>query len=113
MGMAMAGIDKTWSVTKMECIAEAAGVQNVVSTIHWRLAGTDGIHSCEINGGINAPINFDEPLVPYDDLTEEQVIGWAKAAMGAEQVAAYESAIDQHIADLMNPPIVSNPLPWN
>jgi hypothetical protein len=106
-------IEKTWSIAKMDCLSEAAGVHNVVSAIQWRLTGTDGINSCEIIGGINAPINFDEPLVPYSDLTEELVIGWVKDTMGAEQVASYESAIDKHIADIVNPPIVSNPLPWN
>ena len=52
------------------------------------------------------------PFTPYADLTEAQVIGWVQGAMGAEQVAAYEANVAQQIADQINPPVVTPPLPW-
>jgi len=47
-----------------------------------------------------------------EDLTEEQVIGWVQAAMGAEQVAALEANVAKQIEDQINPPVVTPPLPW-
>jgi hypothetical protein len=34
-----------------------------------------------------------ELTIPYEDLTEEVVIGWVKASMGEETVAAHEAAV--------------------
>jgi hypothetical protein len=32
--------------------------------------------------------------------------------MGAEQVAAYEANVAEQIANQINPPVVTPPLPW-
>jgi hypothetical protein len=52
------------------------------------------------------------PFTPYADLTEAQVIGWVQDAMGEEVVAGYEANVAQQIADQINPPVVTPPLPW-
>jgi hypothetical protein len=33
--------------------------------------------------------------------------------MGDDEVAAYEAAVAQQVADLANPPVVTPPLPWS
>ena len=53
------------------------------------------------------------PFTPFADLTEDQVLGWVKTAMGDETVLAHEAAGVQQIEDKKNPPVVTPPLPWD
>ena len=52
------------------------------------------------------------PFTPYDQLTEEKVIGWVQTGLGAEGVAAAELQVQNAIDNLINPPVVYLPLPW-
>jgi hypothetical protein len=105
-------ITNTWSVVQMDCYPEADGETDVVFTVHWTLTGTDGTYTGSVYGSQGVSINPDTPFTPYADLTEAQVIGWVQDAMGPEQVAAYEANVAQQIANQINPPVVTPPLPW-
>ena len=50
--------------------------------------------------------------IPYADLKEEQIVEWVKASLGEEGVTATYAAIDSKIESLVNPPIITPPLPW-
>ena len=50
-----------------------------------------------------------ENFIPYEDLTFDIVCGWLESSM---DVAAIDANLDTQIANLINPPIVSPPLPW-
>ena len=102
----------TWNVVKMDAYPQEAGETDVVFNVHWTLTGTDGTYTGYVYGTQGVTIDPDAPFTPYDDLTEAQVIGWVQEAMGAEQVAAYEASVAQQIADQINPPVVTPPLPW-
>lgn len=54
-------------------------------------------------------------FVPYDQLTEDQVIGWVKEELGAEYVATIEQNLDLNIEAQENPPPCPTPapLPWS
>ena len=50
-------------------------------------------------------------FTPYADITEEQAIGWAKDALGADEVAATEANVAAQIAEKENPTKGSG-VPW-
>ena len=52
-----------------------------------------------------------ELVTPYADLTEATVIGWVKASMGEETVAATEAAVAAQIADAKEPAVAVG-TPW-
>ena len=104
---------RTWLVDAMNCTAQQGDKTDVVMTIHWRLNGTDGTNNAMVYGSVSVTYDPADPFTPYADLTQEQVIGWAKGALGAERVAELEANIDAQLADLANPPIVTPPLPWS
>ena len=108
----MMTITNTWGVQQMDAYPEYEGQTDVVFTVHWTLTGTDGTYVGSVYGSQGVTIDPDAPFTPYEDLTEAQVIGWVQAAMGAEQVAAYEANVAQQIADQIDPPVVTPPLPW-
>jgi len=108
----MAQIVKTWSVTEMQCYADAAGKDNVVSTIEWLLTGAGDAHSATIRGVLNIPFNSASEFTDFASLTQDHVVGWVQSTMGAVQVAAYEDNLGLQIESLANPPLVTPPLPW-
>jgi hypothetical protein len=83
---------------------------DVVITADWRCNGTDETYS----GTCYGSCSFQPPsgeFTPYEDLTQEQVLGWCYAN-GVDQ-AAIEANVTQQINDQINPPVVTLPLPWN
>ena len=91
-----------WTVSAMDYAVSQDGHTNVVNTVHWRVSKTDGDHSGSSYGtvGLEPP---GESFVEWADITEDMAVGWAKAAMGDEQVAAVEASIDAQIAEQANP----------
>lgn len=110
-----------WGVVQMDAYPEYQGQTDVVFTVHWNLTGTQIVgdapdqktYTGYVYGSVSVTLNSEEPFTPYADLTEAQVIGWVEDALGEEQVAAYEANVGQQIADQINPPVVTPPLPWS
>ena len=91
-----------WTVSAMDYTVSQDGHTNVVNTVHWRVSKEDGDHSGSSYGtvGLEAP---GESFVEWDDITETTAVGWAKAALGDEQVSSIEAAIDAQIAEKATP----------
>ena len=93
-----------WKIVSLE----RKSADGFVTTAHWTCSDVDG----EFSGSTYGSIGFDGELVtPYDQLTEEVVIGWVKAAMGEETVAAHEAAVAAQIAQA-KAPAVAVVTPW-
>lgn len=101
-----------WNVVQMDAYPEYEGHTDVVFTVHWRCDGTDGEHAAGVYGTAGLTLDPEATFTPYADLTEAQVIGWVKDALGEDQVAAYEENVADQIAALANPPVVTPALPW-
>jgi len=103
----------TWIISQLECYPEHDNHTDVVFTIHWRRQANDGNgHNADIYSSQSVMLDPDAPFTPYADLTEAQVIGWLEDAFGEETLAAQVAALDQQIANQINPPVISPPLPW-
>jgi len=82
---------------------------DVVITADWRCNGTDQNY----NGTCYGSCSFAPPtgsFTPYADLTEQQVLDWCYAN-GVDK-SAIEANVLFQIANQINPPVVSLPLPW-
>ena len=103
----------TWVIDSIDCLPSFDGKTNVVNTVHWRVNASDGVHIPVTTYGVqNLTYTAGSPFTEYTNLSEATVLGWVQTAMGANQVAAIQSDLDAQIANLLNPPIVSLPLPW-
>ena len=105
-------METTWNINQMECYPEYEGNADVVFTVHWSVTAAEDEYSGYSYGSVGLTLDPDATYVPFADLTKEQVVGWVHAALGEEQVAAYEASLAQQIADAKNPPVVSPALPW-
>jgi len=100
----------TWSVSALDCYPHADGQADVVFTVHWTCAGTDGTYNASVYSTCSVPapsVNF----TPYEDLTQEQVLQWVWDN-GVDKDAT-EAAVQQQIDNQINPPMVTPPLPWS
>ena len=105
-------ITNTWVINALDCYPEADGETDVVFTVHWTLVGEEAGFTGSVYGTVGVSLDEGSTFTPYADLTEAQVVGWVQAALGDEQVAAYEANVAQQIADQVDPPVVTPPLPW-
>lgn len=94
----------SWKIVDMQRDA-ATGL---VTTAHWICSDVDGEFSGSVYGSVGLT---GELTTPYEQLTEAQVIGWVKEAMGAETVAAHEAAVAAQIA-AAKAPVTAQGLPW-
>jgi hypothetical protein len=94
----------TWTIVNMERDAQTGFVNNV----HWTCSDVDGDYSGSTYGSLGLS---GELTIPYADLTEEVVIGWVLASLGAETVAAHEAAVAAQIADAKEPAVATG-MPW-
>lgn len=105
-------ITYTWNVVQMEAYPEKDGLTDVVFTVHWNLTAIDGEYTGYAYGSIGVNLDPSAPYTPYADLTQDQVVGWVKDSLGAEQVASYEANVLAQIENKKNPTVVTPPLPW-
>jgi hypothetical protein len=105
----------TWNISTLE-----RNTDNGVVVAHWRatdseVVGTDDeavTHSGSSYGTCGfTPDASADGYVAYDNLTEENVIGWVKGSMGEEAVTGVEDSIAAQIAE-SKAPAISVGTPW-
>jgi hypothetical protein len=101
-----------WTIQAMDCVPQEDGHTDVVVTAHWNASATDGTYSSGVYGTQTFTYDPASSFTPYDQLTQEQVVGWVQAGMGIDAVTALQENLDKQIANQINPPIVTPPLPW-
>lgn len=97
----------TWSIAQLE--RETA--DGFVFTAHYTINATDGE---AYSAGAYGSVGFERPesLIPYDNLTQEVVIGWVQEAIGGqEKVDEVEDALEAQINEKRNPTKASG-VPW-
>jgi len=102
----------TWKVEQFECYPERDGKQDVVFIVHWRCNGVDGKFAGTSYGTQAIAYEADASFTPYSNLTEAQVIGWVKAALGDERVSQIEASVIAQIEEQRAPSIIRPALPW-
>jgi len=101
----MSDLTATWKIANLE--RETA--DGYVFTAHYTVNAHDGTYSA----GAYGSINFERPetLIPYADLTEEQVIEWVKEALGSDTVLGIGQALLNQI-DEQRTPTKQAGVPW-
>ena len=96
----------TWAIANLE--RETA--DGFVFTAHYTIDAADEAYSA----GAYGSIGFERPdtLIPYADLTEDDVIGWVKERLGEEQVQQIEARLQSQIDEQRSPTKASGK-PWS
>lgn len=99
-----------WLICQLDCKPSVDGLQDYVVVCHWRYGATFENVYTDLYGACAFEINPEQSdFTPYPELTEAQVIGWLEASL---DVTLLQEELCVSIENLINPPIVSPPLPW-
>lgn len=90
------------------------GEQNYVVVAQYDVIGIDGNYTAKISSLERFSTSTVTPFIPYEDLTNEIVIGWIQQQLGADGVANTCASVQGSIDAQINPPSIpqNTPLPW-
>lgn len=96
-----------WNCKTVDVRPQEEGQTDVVYNVHWIVTGVDGDYSATNIGTQVVPLSEGDAFIPFEDLTNEIVVGWTKEAMGEDQVDQIEANIASQIEALINPTSVT------
>jgi hypothetical protein len=106
-----------WLIERLLVKPTEGSLTDVVITADWRCNGSETTGSGDTeqtySGTCYGSSSFPAPtgsFTPYADLTEAQVLDWCY--QNGVDKSAIEANVSLQIANQINPPVVSLPLPW-
>jgi len=118
-------VTHTWSVDPNLNTRTQDGLSEVVFSVVWRLNSeeTVGETTYSISSANQISLNTDNldpaTFTAFADLTEDQVVGWAKSVIDANAAegdgitcAEWEAGHERNIAKQKNPPTAVETAPW-
>lgn len=118
-------VTHTWSVNDQLQTRTQDGLSEVVFSVVWRLNSEETVDGTtySISSANQISLNTDNldpaTFTAFADLTEDQVVGWAKSTIDANAAegegvtcAEWEAGHDRNIAKQINPPTAVETAPW-
>ena len=122
-------VTHTWSVNNQLQTRTQDGLSEVVFSVVWNLSSEETVGTGDdavtysISSANQISLNTDNldpsTYTEFADLTETQVVGWAKAQIDADAAedrgvvcAEWEAGHDRNIAKQINPPTAVETAPW-
>ena len=103
-------ITYAWSFPEFDVVKSEDGLTDVVKTIHWIYAATDGTYTASAYGTVGLGTPNPADFIPYNQLTETWTISACSASL---DVPAMNATLAANIADQINPPIVPMAPPFS
>ena len=101
----------TWDVAALDATKTIGSLSDVVTCIHWRASDTDGDHTGSAYGTVGLAEADSGSFTAYADITKDNAIAWAKAALGSDAVTTTETSIAAQIEESKAPTVVAG-VPW-
>ena len=105
----------TWSISNLQRQLSLDGKADVVTSLNWQVTDVETTGSVEHVGKVYGSVGLDtsdlSSFTAYADITEANAIAWAKAAIGDDQVAAYEKSVADQITESKTPKTGTG-VPW-
>ena len=104
-------ITHTWKIRKL--VQKNDGTGTIIQ-VYFKIHSTDEEYYYASSGNVELDTNNIQDFISYQDLTEEQVVGWVKDKL-CESVSDYEQVNIDWITEKKNAPIPTikiERLPW-
>ena len=101
----------TWNVVSLDATKTVGSLSDVVTNIHWTASDADGDHTGYAYGSVGLAEADSSSFTAYADITKDNAIAWAKAAIGSDKVTAIETKIAAQITESKTPTTTSG-VPW-
>lgn len=96
-------INYEWNVVQMD--RQAA--DGFVTTVHYNVSAVDGDYTASSYGTVGFT-QEDMSYVPFEELTQSQVVGWVQESLGKDEI---EANLATQIEAQKNP-VSESGLPW-
>lgn len=96
-----------WNISTLERVTATGEIQ----TVHYTVDAEDGTYRAGAYGSVGLDPADPDGMVPYADVTKEQVIQWLHAKLGEEAVANVETVLQAQI-DEQHAPSKATGVPW-
>lgn len=108
----------TWQITNL-FVKDIDGKTDYVVDALFNVLGAEEVGGTEYSytltsNNVSFKVSEGSDFIPFEDLTNEIVVGWIKEILGPQGVADYEAAVAGQINAKINPPVApkNKPLPW-
>ena len=109
----------TWDIAALDATKTVGSLSDVVTTVHWTASDSETVgsgdsavlHEGSAYGSVGLAEADSGSFTPYADITKENAIAWAKAALGSDEVTAIETSIAAQITESKTPTKTSG-VPW-
>ncbi len=109
----------TWDIAALDATKTVGSLSDVVFTVHWTASDSETVgsgdsavvHSGSAYGSVGLAEADSSSFTAYADITKDNAVAWAKAALGSDQVTASETDIATQIQESKTPAITSG-VPW-
>ena len=98
-----------WVINQMDTKPTEDGLTDVVVVVHWTRTAQDGEINVSSYGTMGCQTPSETDFTAYPDLTYNQVCSWLDAGL---DVTAIDLGLDQKIENIINPPVIVLPLPF-
>ena len=112
----------TWDIAALDATKTVGSLSDVVTNVHWTASDSETVGSGDSavvhNGSSYGAVELAEAdsgsFIAYADITKDNAIAWAKAALGSDKVTAIETSIAAQIAESKTPTTTSGvPSAWS
>ena len=100
------GVIYDWNCKTVDAYPKDGELTDVVYNVHWILTGTDNsVPPVQATVYGTQILNVEDitTFIPFDQLTNEEVVAWTQGAMGEEKVLELQANIVSQIELLINP----------
>ena len=105
----------TWDIAALDATKTVGSLSDVVTTVHWTASDSETVSGVEHIGSAYGSVGLAEPdsgsFTAYADITKDNAVAWAKAAIGSDEVTAIETNIAAQITESKTPTTTSG-VPW-
>ena len=109
----------TWNVVSLDTTKTVGSLSDVVTIVHWTANDSETVgsgdsavvHSGSVYGSVGLADADSSSFTTYADITKDDAIRWAKAAIGSDEVTATETGIAAQITKSKTP-VKTSGVPW-
>ena len=107
-------ITYNWNCKTVDAYLEKDNEADVVYNVHWIVTGVSDIMDSQDNpysatsiGTQTLDVSEITNFIPFDQVTNEEVVEWTQDAMGVELVTAIEAGLASQIESLIHPTTIT------
>jgi len=110
----------TWNVVSLDATKTVGSLSDVVTTVHWTASDSETVgsgdsavvHSGSSYGSVGLAKADSKSFTAYKNITKDNAIAWAKAALGSDEVTRIETGISAQITESKTPTTTTG-VPWS